>query len=90
MGRGRKGILTQSEKKKKELRKFGTILTCNGYIQREDIELEFSNMEQRSNNLVNLASLEIIRAAQSLTPQQLVALIPAKMEQRSNDFVKLI
>ena len=60
------------------------------YIPREEIHLQFPNMEQRSNNLVNLASPEIIRAAQSLTPQQIVALIPANMEQCSNDFVKFI
>ena len=47
-------------------------------------------MQQRSNDLVNLVLPEIIGAAQSLTPQQLVALIPANMEQRSNDFVKFI
>ena len=60
------------------------------YIPREEIHLEFPNMEQRSNDLVNFASPEIIRVAQSLTPQQLVALIPANMEQRSNDFVELL
>ena len=48
------------------------------YIPREEIHLEFPNMEQRSNDLVNFASPEIIRVAQSLTPQHLVALIPAK------------
>ena len=60
------------------------------YIPREEYHLEFSNLGQRSNYLVNFASPEIIRAAQSLTPQHLVALIPANMEQRSNDFVKLL
>ena len=60
------------------------------YIPREEINLVFPNMEQCSNDLVNLTSPETIRAAQSLTPQQLVALIPENMEQRSNDFVTFI
>ena len=60
------------------------------YIPREEIHLEFPNMEQRSNDLVNFATPKIIRVAQSLTPQQLVALIPANIEQRSSDFVKLL
>ena len=92
MGRRRKDLLTKSEKQKSNnLKKFGNTLTMSGYyIPREEIYLEFPNMEQGSNDLVNLVSPEIIRAAQSLTPQQLVALIPVSMEQRSNDFVKLI
>ena len=60
------------------------------YIPREDINLEFPNMQQRSNDLVNFATPEIIRVVQSLTPQQIVALIPANMEQRFNDFVELL
>ena len=81
MGRGRSGILTQSEKRKKnELKRFGTILKTFGNIPREEIELDFSNTMHRPNYLVNLASPEMIRAAQSLTLQQLAALIPNKKE----------
>ena len=78
MRRGRRGILTQSEKRKnKNLKRFGAISTNYGNIPREEIDLDlyFPNTEQCSNELVNLASPEMIRAAQSLTPQQLEALI---------------
>ena len=73
MGRGRKGLLTQSNKQKiKNLKRYGVIPTLFRNIPKEEIELEFPITEQRSNNLV---SLEMIRVAQSLTPQQLAALI---------------
>ena len=78
MGRGRKGILTQSEKtKNSNFKKFGIAPTTFGNIPREEIDLDiyFPNTEQRSNELVYLASPETIRAAQLLTPQQLAALI---------------
>ena len=70
MGRGRSGILTQSEKQKNNnLKRFGIILTTFGNIPKEKLYLNF-------NFLVNLASPGMIRAAQSLTSQQLAAFIP--------------
>ena len=77
MGRGRSGILTQSEKiKTNNLKRYGVIPITFGDIPREEIELDFSNTMQRPNYLGNITSLEMIRAAKSRTPQQLADLIP--------------
>ena len=75
MGRGRKGILTQSEKQKNNnLKNFGTILTTFGNVPQEKIVLSFPDYIQRP-YLYYVTSPEMIRVAQSLTPEQLASLI---------------
>ena len=75
MGRGRKGILTQSEKQKNNhLKKIGTILTTFGNVPQEKIVLRFPNYIQWP-YLDYVTSPEMLRVAQSLTPEQLASLI---------------
>ena len=74
MGKGRKVFLhNPTNKALKILKKYGVLPTLLKDIPKEENELAFEIIkEQRSNNL---ASPEIIRVAQSLTPQQLADFI---------------